>query len=65
MDTLYTFLDNTTHYETKRVHLLGLMNSATKGLKVVVMFHLEFAWRASGLGCVSMFGFGLRFPSEP
>ena len=26
VDTLYTFLDNTTHYKTKSVHLLGLMN---------------------------------------
>ena len=30
MDTLYTFLDNTTHYKTRSVHFLGLMNSATK-----------------------------------
>ena len=30
MDTLYTFLGNTTHYKTKSVHFLGLMNSATK-----------------------------------
>ena len=29
MDTLYTFWDNTTHYKTKSVHFLGLMNSAT------------------------------------
>ena len=30
MGTLYKFLDNTTHYKTKSVHFLGLMNSATK-----------------------------------
>ena len=30
MDTLYTFLDNITHYKTKSVHFFGLMNSATK-----------------------------------
>ena len=30
MDTLYTFWDNITHYKTKSVHFLGLMNSATK-----------------------------------
>ena len=30
MDTLYTFWDNITHYETESVHFLGLMNSATK-----------------------------------
>ena len=30
MDTLYTFWDNITHYKTESVHLLGLMNSATK-----------------------------------
>ena len=30
MDTLYTFLDNITHYKTESVHFLGLMNSATK-----------------------------------
>ena len=31
MDTLYTFWDNMTDYETKSVHFGGLMNSATKG----------------------------------
>ena len=31
MDTLYTFLDNITHYETKSLHFWGLVNSATKG----------------------------------
>ena len=30
MDTLYTFWDNITHSKNKRVHFLGLMNSATK-----------------------------------
>ena len=30
MDTLYTFWDNITHYTTKSVRFLGLMNSATK-----------------------------------
>ena len=30
MDTLYTFWDNITHYKTKGVHFLGLMNSATR-----------------------------------
>ena len=30
MDTLYTFGDNITHYKTKSVHFLWLMNSATK-----------------------------------
>ena len=30
MDTLYTFRDNITHYETESVHFWGLMNSATK-----------------------------------
>ena len=30
MDTLYTFWDNITHYETESVHFLGLVNSATK-----------------------------------
>ena len=30
VDTLYTFWDNTTHYRTKSVHILGHMNSATK-----------------------------------
>ena len=30
MDALYTFWDNITHYKTKSVHFLGLMNSATK-----------------------------------
>ena len=33
MDTLYTFWDNITHYETKSVHFLGLMNSATKNVE--------------------------------
>ena len=37
MDTLYTFWDNITHYNTESVHFLGLMNSATRS-------------RASGLG---------------
>ena len=31
MDTLYTFWDNLTHYKTKSVDFLGLMNSSTKG----------------------------------
>ena len=30
MDTLYTFWDNTTHYERKSIDFLGLMNLATK-----------------------------------
>ena len=30
MDTLYTFGDNITHYKTKIVHFLWLMNSAAK-----------------------------------
>ena len=30
MDTLYTFLDKITHYETKKYTFGGLMNSATK-----------------------------------
>ena len=30
MDTLYTFWQNITHYKTKSVHFLELMNSATK-----------------------------------
>ena len=30
MDTVYTFGDNITHYKTKSVHFLGLMNSATR-----------------------------------
>ena len=30
MDTLYIFWDNITHYNIKSVHVLGLMNSATK-----------------------------------
>ena len=30
MDTLDTFLDNTTHYEAKIVNFWGLMNSAIK-----------------------------------
>ena len=30
MDTLDTFRDNITHYQTKSIHFLGLMNSATK-----------------------------------
>ena len=34
MDTLYTFLDNITHYRTESVHFLGLMNSATEGFNV-------------------------------
>ena len=35
MDTLCTFGDNIIkHYETKTVHFLGLMNSATKNCKV-------------------------------
>ena len=37
MDTLYTFWDNITHYKTKSVHFLGLMNSATK----IVMFVIQ------------------------
>ena len=28
MDTLYTFWENITHQKAKRVHFLGLMNSA-------------------------------------
>ena len=31
MDTLYTCWDNITHYKTKSVNFLGLMDSATKG----------------------------------
>ena len=30
MDKLYTFWDNIIHYKPESVHLLGLMNSATK-----------------------------------
>ena len=30
MDTLYTFWDNITHYQTESIDFLGLMNSATK-----------------------------------
>ena len=30
MDTLFTFWDNITHYNTKSVHFWGLMNSATQ-----------------------------------
>ena len=30
VDTLYTCWDNITHYKTKSVHFLVLMNSATK-----------------------------------
>ena len=33
MDTLYTFWDNRTHYNTESVNFLGLMNSATKSLR--------------------------------
>ena len=33
MDTLYTFLDNTSHYKSKSVHFGGIMNSATKHMK--------------------------------
>ena len=34
MDTLHTFWDNITNYETESVDFLGLMNSATKRLGV-------------------------------
>ena len=37
MDTLYTFWDNTTHYKTKSVHCLGLMNSATKTVTMSIL----------------------------
>ena len=30
MDTLYTFLDSISHYKTKSVRFLALMNPATK-----------------------------------
>ena len=33
MDTLYTFLDNTTHHKAKSVDFWGLMNSATKYIR--------------------------------
>ena len=40
MDTLYTFWDNITlkdnHYKTKRVDVLGLMNSATNFKRVML-----------------------------
>ena len=58
MDTLYTFGDNSTHYKTESVNLLGLMNPATKldclglqrvstGALTVLMLHEVFARAAT------------------
>ena len=49
MDTLYTFWDNMTHYKTESVYFLGLMNSATKNLRVPCQVPLSET-RISGLG---------------
>ena len=35
MDTLYTFWDSITHYRTKSVHFLRLMNSATTSITLL------------------------------
>ena len=52
MDTLYTFWDNTTHFKTKSVKFLGLMNSATKFRKAakqsIRMGNLN--WETSNVG---------------
>ena len=40
MDTLFTFWDDITHYKTKSVHFLGLMNSAFKAIGL--LSHREF-----------------------
>ena len=47
MDTLYTFLDNTTHYKTKSVHFLVRMNSAAK--KRVLYFGASLKGSIRGL----------------
>ena len=47
MDALYTFRDNITHYRTKSVNFLGLMNSATK-------------FRVQDLRTVRVLGLGFR-----
>ena len=36
MDTLYSFWENITHYKTKSIHFLGLMNSATRKGSIMV-----------------------------
>ena len=41
MDTLYTFWDNSTHYKTESVNFLGLMNSATKYIKLLGYLELQ------------------------
>ena len=44
MDTLYTFLDTTTHYTTKSVQFVGLMNSATKDAVRILDKSLTGTW---------------------
>ena len=56
MDTLYTFLENTTHYKTKCVNFSGLMNSATK----LKFFSLVFVFTAWGLGLRALQGFAVQ-----
>ena len=54
MDTLYTFWDNTTHYQTESVHFLVLMNSATKGFWVYQSLGLGLKmWVGFVPGCVT------------
>ena len=47
MDTLYPFWHNVTHYKTKSVHLLGLMNSATEEHKHKHFTGISLPYRAT------------------
>ena len=69
MDTLYTVWDNITHYKTKSVHFLGLMNSASKTYigtswrpKYVVDEYMDPSGHQSGPGFSN---FSLRLASIP
>ena len=56
MDTLYTFWDNITHYKTKSVHFLGLMNSATKRMSSGYSRLRSVPSNASGRPSVALYG---------
>ena len=61
MDTLYTFRENITHRKAKSVHVLGLMNSATKlqarlELGVSGPVGLVTCGKFSKFGCRSILG---------
>ena len=58
MDTLSTFWDNIARCKTKRVHFLGLMNSATKCRRLVEAVRALGMQGFGGGGLKTLFCFG-------